>query len=57
MMHELTNLELRKKTSALFLIHILFIMVLSGTDNKIQNIYYSLHFCVASIEKVGCLIG
>jgi hypothetical protein len=32
----------QKKTFALFLIHILFVIVLSGTDNKMQNIHSSL---------------
>jgi len=51
---EMLGVTLRKKkTSVLFLIHILFIIVLSGTDKKIQNFYYSLQFCLTDIQKFG----
>jgi hypothetical protein len=40
------TLKLQKKPFALFFIHISFMVVLSGKDKKIQNIHYSLQFCL-----------
>jgi hypothetical protein len=40
-----------KKTSVLFLIHFLFIIVLSGIDPEIQNVLYESQFCLSKIQK------